>query len=603
MLGTIRRLLIGPPLPTHWITFERLGVLSGLAVFAADALSSVAYGTEEILRMLIMAGVAGLAYTVPVAIAIAALLAAVAASYRQTVVEYPSGGGAYVVARDNLGRTPSLVAGGALLNDYVLTVAVSVAAGVAAITSAWPVLYEHRVAIGLLCVIFMALVNLRGVRESAMVFGVPVYGFVLVMLALLAVGLGRGLWGSLRPVSPAPSIPTAETLSLFLILRAFSSGCAALTGVEAVANGVQAFRPPSGQNAARVLALLGLLLGTMFLGTTLLAHHLAVTPMPQETALSQIGKQVFGRGTWYYLLQGATALILILAANTSFADFPRLSAFMALDGYMPRQFSNLGDRLVYSNGIMTLAALSCVLIAAFKGDVHLLIPLYALGVFTAFTLSQSGMVLHWVRKGGVGWRRKAVVNALGALTTGMVLTVVAATKFVHGAWIVCIVIPLMILALQAIRRHYDHVAARLTLKQAWSVKPLRNLNLLLVGGMHRGTLKALQYAKALAGPIRAVHVETGGESTPRVQQLWRRWERDIPLVVLPSPYRNLSGPLVDYIDKVRRQEGYDIVTVVLPEFVVDSPWESMLHNHSALWLQIVLRNVPGVAVLNMRYKL
>jgi len=607
MLGTARRLLIGRPIPTHRLEFEKLAILGGLAVFAADALSSVAYGPEEILHILHLAGPAGLRCLLPLAVAIAALILVVATSYRQTVVEYPSGGGAYVVARDNLGAAPSHVAGAALLTDYVLTVAVSVAAGVAAITSAWPELHGHRVLIGVLCVVIVMLVNLRGVRESAVVFAAPVYTFILVMLALVVVGLLRVALGGLRSVGGAPEVAQGahvwQPLTAFLVLRAFASGGATLTGIEAVANGVQAFRTPSGLNAARVLALMAALLAVMFLGTSALAHLVGTVPLESETVLSQLGRLVFGRGAIYFVLQMSTALILILAANTSFADFPRLSAFMARDGYLPRQLTNLGDRLVYSNGIIALAALAIGLIVAFGGKVTALIPLYAVGVFTAFTLSQSGMVLHWVREGGPGWRRRAVVNGIGAVVTGVVLVVVAVTKFVLGAWIVCVVIPLLVLAFRTVRRHYDFVASRLTLEHATAVRPLRNLNLLLVGGMHRGTLEGLQYLKALSGNGRAVHIETGGEPDPRVQRLWSEWEPDIPLVTLPSPYRVMAAPLVDYINHVREAEGFDVVTVILPEFVVRTWWESLLHNHSALWLQIVLRHVPGVAVLNMRYEL
>ncbi|MGD9496956.1 MAG: APC family permease [Armatimonadota bacterium] len=598
----MRRLLIGEPLATHRMSVERLGVLGGLAVFAADALSSTAYGTEEILRALILAGSEALPWVVSIGAAVVALLAIVVTSYRQTVVEYPSGGGAYVVARDNLGTMPSLVAGAALQTDYVLTVAVSVAAGVAAITSAWPVLFEHRVAIGVVWVMFMALVNLRGVRESAAVFGVPVYAFIGLMFTLIIVGLGRLALGTIEPVS-AEYVAGTQPLTLFLILRAFSSGGATLTGVEAVANGVQAFTQPSGRNAARVLGLLGTLLAIMFLGITLLAHGLRIQPAEQETVISQIASAVFGRSGLYYALQLATATILVIAANTSFAGFPRLAAFMANDGFVPRQFANLGDRLVYSNGIVFLALLSALLLAIFGGEVHALIPLYAVGVFTAFTLSQWGMVLHWRAKRDQGWRRRAIVNGIGGSVTGIVMLVVAVSKFVLGAWIVVILIPAMLLVFRAIRHHYNYVAQRLSLDQASEVKPLRNLNLLLVGGMHRGTLEGLEYLRALTGEGRAVHVEVGGEATPRIQRLWSKWEQDIPLTVLRSPYRSMTEPLVEYIRKAQQDEGYDVVTVIIPEFVVNTFWESLLHNHSALWLQVTLRNVPGVAVLNMRYRL
>jgi len=603
MPGTIRRLLIGAPLATYRLELEKLGILSGLAVFASDALSSVAYGPEEVMLILMLAGGQGLPYVLPVIAAIVITLFVVATSYRQTVVEYPSGGGAYVVARDNLGTSSAHIAGAALLTDYVLTVAVSTAAGVAAITSAWQGLYPYRVALGLVCIAAVMLVNLRGVRESAAVFAAPVYTFIFCMLALAAVGVFRVATGTAPPPADVSGLKAVQPLTLFLILRAFSSGGATLTGIEAVANGVQAFRAPSGPNAARVLGWLALLLATTTVGLGYLAHHLNVTPQEKETVVSHIAALIFGRGGMYYVLQVATALILILAANTSFAGFPRLAAFMAQDAYLPRQFANLGDRLVYSNGIIVLAALAGALIWKFGGDVSALIPLYAVGVFTAFTLSQLGMVVHWRRAQSPGWQWRAAISGFGACATAVVLVVVAVTKFRYGAWIVCIVVPLLVLGFRAIRRHYDFVASRLTLAQAASVHPYQNLNLMLVGGMHRGTLEALQYLKSLAGTGRAIHVEVGGESDPRVQRLWAEWEKDIPLIVLSSPYRNLAEPLIGYIEQMKREEGYDIVTVILPEFVVGSWWESLLHNHSALWLQILLRNVPGVAILNMRYQL
>ena len=602
MLPSLRRILIGEPLATHRLSLERLSILGGLAVFAADALSSTAYGTEEIIRALVVAGSAAAAWVVPIGAAVVALLIVVVISYRQTVVEYPSGGGAYVVARDNLGVGPSLVAGAALQTSYILTVSVSVAAGVAAITSAWPALHEHRVAIGAGWILFMGLVNLRGVRESAAVFGVPVYAFITLMLALVAVGVGRFAFGALQPIEAQP-VEAAAPLTMFLILRAFSSGGATLTGVEAVANGVPAFTHPSGPNAARVLGILAILLGTMFFGTTLLLHATEIMPSEQETMLSQLAALLFGRGWFYYALQVATAVILVIAANTSFAGYPRLTAFMAGDGFMPRQFANLGDRLVYSNGIVFLAVAASLLLAFFGGLVHALIPLYAIGVFTAFTLSQAGMVVHWLGKRNAGWRRSAVINAIGAEITGKVLLNVAVTKFTEGAWIVVVLIPLMIGVFRAIRRHYDYVAERLSLSQAGEVRPRRNLNLLLVGGMHRGTLEGLEYLKALTDEGRAIHLEIGGEPEPRIKRMWTDWEKDIPLIVLSSPYRSMIEPLIDYIESAKQDENYDTVTVIIPEFVVDTWWEALLHNHSALWLQVILRNIPGVALLNMRYKL
>jgi amino acid transporter len=603
MLSLLRRILIGHPLATDRIEHEKLGKAGGMAIFAADPMSSVAYGPEEVLLVLLVAGAAGMRLNVLVCVAIAVLIGIVATSYRQTVIEYPSGGGAYVVARENLGPLASHIAGAALLIDYVLTVAVSVAAGIAAITSAVPALYHHRVLIAGICVALIALGNLRGLRESAAAFALPVYGFVVCAVITILAGLWQLARGSMTPDAPLTALPVLQPLTMFLVLRAFSSGCVSLTGIEAVANGVQAFREPRGRNAAAVMVYLAVILAATVVGVAILAHQLNVVPRETETVLSQVGAKVFGRHAMYYVLQTLTALILIFAANTSFSGFPRLSAFMARDGFLPRQMANLGDRLVFSNGIVILAVLAVALIVAFQGDVTRLIPLYAVGVFTAFTASQAGMVLHWKRQGGRNWRAKALLNGFGAFCTGVVLIVVAVTKFVYGAWIVCILIPLVVLAFQAIARHYRYVASRLSLERAGEVRRRRNLNLLLVGGMHRGTLEALEYVRALGGPVRAIHIEAEGETEPRIQRLWDAYEKEMPLIIIPSPYRNLAVPLAEYIRQVRSQEHYDTVTVVLPEFIVDTWWESLLHNHSALWLQFQLRSEPGVAVVNMRYRL
>ncbi len=605
MLKTLRRLLVGAPIATERSEEEKVGVFGGMALFASDPMSSVAYGPEEVLIILALAGAAGTGHLLPLCIAIAVLIWVVATSYRQTVVEYPSGGGAYVVARENLGLLPSHVAGAALLIDYVLTVAVSVAAGIAAITSAWPALHSHRVALCVGCVILIALVNLRGVRETAGAFALPVYGFVACVVVTILAGLVRMLRGDLPPV-PQEALAEQTMLtgvSAFLLLRAFSSGCVSLTGLEAVANGVQAFREPRGRRAATVMTLLATILSVTVVGVAVLIRHLHLQPKETETVLSQVGQAVFGRGLLYYALQITTMAVLVFAANTSFAGFPRLSAFMARDGYMPRQMANVGDRLVFQNGIILLAAVAILLIVGFQAHVTKLIPLYAVGVFTAFTLSQAGMVRHWTRKRDPGWRYRAAVNAVGAVSTGIVLLVVAVTKFVYGAWVVCLLIPLAVLTFQAIGRHYRYVASRLSLERAPEVRPKKNLILLLVGGMHRGTLEALEYAKTLSAQVQAVHVEAGGEANPRIKRMWDQYEKDIPLVVIPAPYRDLTEPLLDYIRRLREEQGYDLVTVILPEFVVHSFWQSLLHNHSALWLQLRLSQVPGVAVLNMRYQL
>lgn len=607
MMGAVRRLLLGSPLATQRREHETLGLLGGLAVFASDALSSVAYGPEEVLIVLGEAGRGALAYLGPISIAVVVLLGIVVTSYRQTVVAFPRGGGAYAVARDNLGPLPSHIAGGALLTDYVLTVAVSTAAGVAAITSAWPVLGPWRVHLGVLAVLVTMLVNLRGLRESATMVGAFVYAFIALMLGMVAIGLWKSASGTLPvapPLSPEEAAGVTGTVSLWLILRAFASGGATLTGIEAVADGVEAFREPRSKLAGRCLALLGLLLSAMVLGSSYLAHRIGVQPSESETVMSQIARAAYGHGSApYYLLQTMTCVILILAANTSFNGFPRLAAFMAQGGYLPRQLTNLGDRLVYSNGIVGLALLAIGLLVAFGGEVTRLIPLYAVGVFTAFTFSQAGMVRHWTRGRQPGWRYGAIVNGIGAATTGVVLVVVAVTKFVYGAWIVCLLIPLIVLVLRATKRHYDYVAAHLTLEGAQARPQTKNLNILLVGGMNRGTLNGLQYLKSLEGTARCIHVEIEGHDNPRVKRLWGEWERDLELIIIQSPYRSYAEPLVEYIRQVQREEGFGFVTVIVPEFVVNRWWESMLHNHTATWLQIVLRSMPGVAVTNMRYRL
>ena len=631
MPGLIRRILLGHPLPTQRIEHEKLGKVTGLAVFASDGVSSVAYATEEILRALALAGTASLAmaYSVPVGMAIAVLIVIVVVSYRQTVMAYPSGGGAYTVARANLGVLPSQTAAAALMVDYVLTVAVSVSAGVAAITSAWPALYGYRVLLGVLCVATIAIANLRGLRESSRLFTGPTYLFILIAGAVIAVGGWRLLTHAGPAVQPPPfSSPAVHALNAFLVLKAFSSGCAALTGIEAISNGVPSFKAPAGPNARAVLGWLGLILASLFIGLTVLARHFHVGPQAEQTVLSQLGHAAFGRGGLYYVLQIATAIILILAANTSFAGFPHLASAQAQDGYMPRQLANIGDKLVYSNGIVLLGVLSAGLIFIFHGETHRLIPLYAIGVFTAFTISQAGMVQHWRRNRGPGWLTKMGVNAMGAFTTAVVLGVIAFEKFLpnladpdiqaeaatpvgritvlfQGAWIVIVIVPALILMFFAIRKHYDYVAERLRIDpdRLPSVHRPRNITLVPVAGVHRGVVYALEYARSLGAEVRGVHIEAEGLPEPRLKSKWDLWEKDVPLIVLQSPYRDLAGPLLDYIDKLRNDEGFDTVTVVLPEFVVPTWTGKLLHNHSALWLQLLLRNKPGVAVINFRYYL
>ncbi len=587
MLHGLRRVLIGPPLPTQRMAHERLGKVQALAVLSSDALSSVAYATEEILLVLVLGGTAALSLTWPVALAIAGLIVIVVASYYQTVHAYPSGGGAYIVTKDNLGTMPSLVAAAALLTDYVLTVAVSISAGVAAITSAFPALFPFRVELAVGLIAFITLVNLRGVRETGRVFAVPTYFFIFTLFTLIGTGLARALaFGGPGSTSAAwaPLPPATQAFSVFLVLRAFASGCTALTGIEAIADGVPIFKKPEGENAGKTLLWMGGILVTMFLGITYLARHYAILPHEGETVVSQLGRQVFGDSPAYYLLQVATALILILAANTSFSDFPRLSMWVARDRYLPHQLANLGDRLVYANGIVGLGVLASVLVVAFGASTHRLIPLYAVGVFTAFTLSQLGMVRRWSRLRTPGWQRSVAFNAVGAAATAVVLVVVAATKFVHGAWIVLVLIPTLIYGFLTIHRHYVEVARELSLKQPWPGPVHRHTVIVPIAGLHRGVVKALRYAQVLGGDLHVVTVEIDPEETADLLERCRKYLPGIPVEVLASPYRSVVEPLVEYIESfVDDRDHY--VTVVIPQFVPRRWWHHLLHNQTAIALQ------------------
>ena len=605
-LTLLKRLLVGAPMPLAQARHERLSKTVALAVFASDPLSSVAYATEEILLVLILAGSAALSYSLPVALGIAALLAVVVISYRQTVHAYPQGGGAYLVAKDNLGMSPALTAAAALLIDYVLTVSVSVVAGIAALTSAAPQLHPYRVVLSIFAVAGIALGNLRGVRESGRLFAAPTYFFVASILATVGYGVVGAMFGLLPEAPYEPHPPGLEGLGLFLLLRSYAAGCTALTGVEAVSNGVQALKPPEGRNAQTVMTWLGVISITMFLGITYLAFDFGIIPGGDETVVSKIARRVFGTGVLYYAVQASTLLILVLAANTSYADFPRLSSILARDRFVPRQFANQGDRLVYSNGILILSGFAIVLIVVFQGDTHALLPLYAIGVFISFTLSQGGMVRRWLRLREKGWRWRVWVNGIGAVVTGIVLLTLAVTKFVEGAWIVVVVIPILVAAFIVMHRHYEEVASELSLEGMEGPPQFQHTVLILIGDVHRGVVRAVQYARTLAAPsavVRAVYVETDPANTGRLEEKWARWGLGVPLVVLTSPYRSLLRPFLDYIDQIQARGDDQMVTIVLPEFLPRKWWQHVLHNQTALLIKGALLFRKNTVVADVPYLL
>lgn len=587
-LGLLKRLVVGRPIPTERALHERFSRVTGLAVLSSDCLSSVAYSIEEVLRVLVIGGLAALSFGVPIAALIAALLAIVVFSYRQTIYAYPKGGGAYIVAKENLGVYAGLAAASALFIDYTLTVAVSVAAGVAAITSAFPALRPFTVELGLGFVFLLMVGNLRGLREAGRIFSVPTYFFVFAILGLVFAGLWKVVTGGVHPIVTDTPLHTAGTsaLTTFMLLTAFSNGCSAMTGVEAISDGVPAFRPPESKHAAQTLVLMGSLAITLILGLAYLASAFHVVPSESETVLSQLARGVFeGRGVPYFLLQAATTMILVLAANTAYADFPRLASIVARDGYVPRQFMNQGDRLAFSNGIFLLTAAAAALLVIFRGDAHKLIPLYMIGVFLSFTLSQTGMVLRWRHLRGLGWRSSAAINGLGAVVSACVLVVVAVTKAPEGAWIILVLIPCLTAVFLTTRRHYSHVAKQLTLK-GWEPEVRRkNTVLVPIGGLHRAVVEALQYARTLSTDVRAVFVDNNPAATEQLRRDWDQWGQGIPLVVLESPYRSLLEPLLAYIREIDDASPDDYVTVILPEFVPARWWQHLLHNQSALLIK------------------
>lgn len=618
MFTWLKRLFVGSPLPSWRAMHERLPKVLGLAVFSSDAISSVGYATEEILLTLVLAGTAlvtGTNLSVYVAIAIVILLVIVVTSYRQTIFSYPSGGGSYIVAKDNLGTYPGLIAGASLMIDYVLTVAVSVSAGMAAILSFIPHYHAYRVELILVVIAFIALANLRGVRESGLLFAMPMYTFVGSAVVLVAMGLLRFAHDPAFAIAapPAATVPAAHPpatiwLFYFLVLRAFASGCSAMTGTEAISNGIQAFRPPESRNAAATLVMMGAILSTIFLGITYIAWRAHVVPMDQnsagyQTVLSQIASALVGRSWFYYLFQAATMGILVIAANTAFADFPRLGSIMARDRFLPRQLYNLGDRLVFSNGIVLLAGLAAVLVVIFQGEVNALIPLYAIGVFLSFTLSQAGMVRHFVRLRERGWRRSAVISGVGAMATATVAVVQAVTKAAEGAWIVLILIPILVYAFHKVNTHYLRLGSQLRLTPEDRFVPLSNTVLVLIPSIHRGVLPALEYAKTLSSDVRAIHVETDPGDTPLLEERWEKYGVGIPLIILESPYRSLLGPLLDYLEEAKRERPNYVITVVIPEFVPAKWWQKLLHNQSGLLVKFALLFRRDIITTNVRYYL
>ena len=613
MLGEFKRFLVGQPLTTEQQHHERLNKITALAVFSSDALSSVAYATEAILAALLLGGLGAAAFSLPIAGAIVVLLLVVGFSYRQTIHAYPSGGGAYIVAHENLGETAGLIAAASLLIDYVLTVAVSISAGVAAITSlagtwGFPGVANARVEIALGCILIITLVNLRGVKESGAVFSIPTYIFIVSIVAMIVAGIAKTAAG-VAPVEAIeqPSAMASEAVGAWLVLQAFAAGCTALTGVEAISNGVPAFKKPESRNAATTLIWMVVILGTMFLGITWLANAYGALPndTTHETVVSQIARSVFGSGPIYAIIQVFTALILVLAANTSYADFPRLSSLLSKDRFLPRQFASRGDRLVFSNGILALGFFSALLVIIFRADEIALLPLYAIGVFLSFTLSQGGMVRHWLRFREAGWQRSIAINGFGAVLTAVVLVVLTVTKFVHGAWAVLVLIPLIVFGLNRIRAHYRDVAQQLSLEGVAKPVPLiRHTAIVLVSGVHRGVLPALQYAASIAPDnVTAVYVDLDDDATAKVQAKWQHWGFGIPLVVLPSPYRSLTAPLLKYIDEVDQRYSDDMLTIVMPEFVPRRWWQHMLHNQTGLLLKTALLFRRGKIVTSVPYHL
>jgi amino acid transporter len=585
MLSKIWSLVVGSPLVTQKLAHTRLNKIRALAAFSPDALSSIAYANQEIFLGLFVAGFAGLSLSFPIGLWISVLLGIVALSYYQTIQAYPSGGGPYSVAHENLGGRAGQVAAAALLIGYVLTAAVSLTAGVEALASAIPFFWDYRVETALVLLVVITLVNLRGAREAATVMAIPVYFFLFCYLGLISYGIYRAIVegpGPLASTAPPATVP----VTLFLVLHAFASGSTALTGIEAISNGVPAFKPPEAKNAGRTLIVMALLMVTLFLGSLGLTQYFAVVSGSQETILSALAHRLVGEGILYYLVQISTLLILVIAVNTSFSGFPRLTSLLAKDGFLPRQFTNLGDRLVYSNGMLLLAAVTAALIVVFRGNSHALVPLFAIGVFLAFTLSQAGMVRHWYRVRGKGWWVKLLINGLGMMGTLLAVIVVGISKFTEGAWITLLLIPALVWWFQAIKSHFNEVALELSMRGLPpSLKPAPKLRLVVpISGVHRASIAAMTYARSLTDQIFALYIETEPGSAQKIRHKWLEWFPDIPLFIEPSPYRSVVGPLLKFLDRIDNEfHDGQLAAVMQPEIVPAHLWQTLLHNQIS-WL-------------------
>ncbi len=616
----IKYSLIGTPLASAQEAHERLTKWKALAVFGSDAISSSAYATEASLVILILAGNAALGIQFFTALAIGLLLLMVAFSYRQTVFAYPQGGGSYNVSRENLGQIPGLVAAAALLLDYILTVAVSIVAGAANVTSALvasgygeqisalehtlPPFLNVNVLLSLFFILLIVLGNLRGIRESGSIFAIPTYLYIITLFATIGIGLFKALTGTLQPATPPPTMPAAEPITLWLILRAFSAGAVAMSGTEAISNGVPAFKKPESQNAATTLTVMAILLGVFFVGISFLATHMGLVPNNSETIISQIAQAVWGIGLPYYVFQIATMCILVIAANTAFADFPRLSSVLARDNFMPHQFAFRGDRLAFSVGIAALGGIAALLVIAFAGNVDSLIHLYAVGVFLAFTMSQSGMIMHWWKLRGPSWQRSIAINALGALVTGAILIVVAITKFALGAWIVIVLIPIIVGFFMLIHRHYTRVAAKLRLRpEQLPPAHIHQIVLVPIDDVTYASLRAIAFARTMSPEPLVLHISTNPERTERVREKVAKYAPDVKFIVVDSPYRAFVRPLLRYTDLLHRQKPDAFVTIIVPEFIAAHWWESLLHNRTANRLRNAFERHPNVAVVLVPYLL